>query len=163
MGVNLCIPIIFALCPPRPCVRPLLFAFCSKFVFVFRRIQWGLYFVHLILGVAERARDESRNWMLQVARLFRGRGSAEEWPAVAQTSGSSSAGAQILGVSPTPPSLPGLRDPGLYLGFFSRTSDFAIPPRKSLHPPGITAGIGDEGREWDWLDDQARAGAPDPE
>ena len=102
--------------------------------------------------MAEKMRDESRNWIRS-----RERGSAEAWSVLL------GAVAQTLGVAPAPPPLPDLRDPGLYLDFFPRTLDFAICPRISRHPPAISAGIGDKARAWDWWVDQARTGVPDPE
>ena len=95
--------------------------------------------------------------MRQVARLFRERGSAEYWPVLL------GAVARTLGVAPAPPPLPNIRDPGLHLGFFSRTLDFDILPRKFRPPLAISAEIGDKARAWDWLVAQVRAGVPDPE
>ena len=86
--------------------------------------------------------------MRQAVKLFRERGSAEDW--------SSHLGvvAQTMVAAPIPPPLPGPRDPELYLGFFSCASDFSLD---------FSAGIRDKARAWGWLIDQARTVVSDPE
>ena len=92
-----------------------------------------------------------------MAKLPRGRGPAEEWSVLL------GAVARALGVAPTPPPLPDLRDPGIYLNFFLRTLDFVIFPNKNRHPVAVTAGVGDKARAWGRLVGPARTDVPDPE
>ena len=56
--------------------------------------------------------------------------------------------ARFLGVLPTPPPLPDLSNPGLFIAFFRQSLDFAVFPHKSRRPMAIGAGSKSKARAW---------------
>ena len=84
---------------------------------------------------------------------FRERGSAEVSSAI------SGSAARVLGEYPTPPPLPDLHDPGRYLGFFAKTLDSAIFPRKSRRAFSSASGTDGKSGARRWIYGQVRTGA----
>ena len=104
-----------------------------------------------------KRRGQKQKWARQAANLFREKGSADQWPLILGTV------ANALGVCLTPPSRPKLQIPAVYLGFFTRTFDFAISPHRGRRQLSEASGADGEAEAWQWIHDQLMEGVRNPD
>ena len=71
--------------------------------------------------------EANQECLRQIAQMYRARGAESDWPFLL------GGAARCLGVRPTCPPLPNLRDPAAFLDFFGQTLESAAFPHKSKH------------------------------
>ena len=105
----------------------------------------------------DRDWDEFQNWTRQLAGAIKGTRPAEGWPNLLGNV------ALNLGARTRAAPRPDLRDPDLYLDFFTRTMDFASVPDLSRHPLEAGAGISGGREVWAWNQGGVGEGVRNPE
>ena len=131
-----------------PCLR------FPHFVVSLWKSEEGIFFDQIQMG--DKSREARLERLRQIAFMRQYQGAQSDWSAITGEAD------RAPGVLPTPPPLPDLRNPGLYLDFFGPTLDFAVSSRKSRHPLAIGSGINSESRAWEWICEQICVDAPDP-
>ena len=68
----------------------------------------------------------------------------------------------VAGRLPCPPPKPSLQIPEVYLDFFSKTSDFAIPLQEERYQLSVASGADDKVKVSQWIYQQVMDGVRNP-